>query len=544
MSTLWPLLRQRLLRDRWQLLSWALGIAVLSLVGHSAVAAQYGTEKDRAEVIRLLIQTPSVLVLRGTPQGTQTDAFQFMLLYGFTAILVALMATFLAVRHSRGDEEAGRAELVESTPAGRLLPLVATSIEGILATAVLSVLYATGFALYGARAEGVLLAGLAMATNGVVFLGIGLLCAQLMRTSRGANALAATIAGAAYLVRGVADARGTVNEDGLSMTPSGLMWASPSGWGALTLPFSRPNWSPLLVALIVGVALFAVVFALRSQRDLDASLVPERRGRLTAPATLAGPIGLTVRQLRNAVIGWAIAAGLLGLFVGGLAQVLTEGVGGDLQENLGHTVGSLAGPNAQGTFADVFIVAMFAIMGALAAVAGVQTIVRARQDEASGTVETVLSAPVSRVHWFGGYLLLALVSAVTVLAAGMAGTFIGAAASGASSERFRTIAEAALAQLPAALLLAAIVAVVFALLPRWTIALGWAIVLVAIFIGQFGGLFGLPDWVRDASPFSHTPLVTADDADWGAAWVMLALGVLAAAASVALVRRRDLALGG
>ena len=94
------------------------------------------------------------------------------------------------------------------------------------------------------------------------------------------------------------------------------------------------------------------------------------------------------------------------------------------------------------------------------------------------------------------------------------------------------------------MLLLAVVALVFAVAPRLTIGLGWTLLLLAIFIGQFGGLFGLPEWVRDPRPFSHTPIVTATNVDWGPAWLMLGLAVVVAAASVLLVRRRDVALGG
>ena len=68
--------------------------------------------------------------------------------------------------------------------------------------------------------------------------------------------------------------------------------------------------------------------------------------------------------------------------------------------------------------------------------------------------------------------------------------------------------------------------------------------LVAIVLGQFGELFGFPEWLRDLSPFSHTPIVTAGTIDWTAAWVMVGIAVVVAAGATVLVRRRDLALGG
>ncbi|MET0974196.1 MAG: polyketide antibiotic transporter [Leifsonia sp.] len=545
MSGLGTLLRQRFRRDRIQLLAWVLGFAALAAVGHSAVEQSYGSAQDRAGVITLLEQTPSVLVLRGTPQGTQTDAFQFMLLFAFLGVMIGLMATFLAVRHTRGDEEAGRAELIESTPAGRVTPLVATAVEGVIMVVVIGLLNTGGFLLYGADAGGALLSGAAIASVGLCFLGIGLLCAQVMRTSRGANGLAAAVVAAAYLVRGIGDATGTVDAgDGLSMTAGWVSWLSPIGWGQRTNPFSDPTVWPLALAIGLGAIAFAAALALRSVRDIDSSIIRERTGRAHARASLSGPIALVWRELRNPTIGWLVAAVLFGLLVGSLSEALSGSAPADVKENLGNTVGSIAGPNAHGDLVDLFIVAMFSVTGAIAAVCAVQTVARARQDEANGTAEIVLATAVSRIRWFIGYLLIAVVSTVLVMGVAVLGALAGAAGAGAPSGTGGTIAEAALAQLPAVFLLLAVVALVFALAPRLTIGLGWTILLLAIFIGQFGGLFGLPDWVRDISPFSHTPIVTEADVDWGPAWMMLGIAVVVAAASALLVRRRDLALGG
>ncbi|KQQ93110.1 hypothetical protein ASF62_15320 [Leifsonia sp. Leaf325] len=545
MSGLGTLLRQRFRRDRIQLLVWVLGFAALASVGHSAVSESYGTSKDRAGVIVLLEQTPSVLVLRGTPQGTQSDAFQFMLLFAFLGVLIGLMATFLAVRHTRGDEEQGRAELVESTPAGRITPLVATALEGVSAVAVIALVNTGGFLLYGADAGGAVLAGLALASVGVCFLGIGLLAAQVMRTSRGANGLAAALVAAAYMVRGIGDATGAVDvDDPLSMTAGWVSWLSPIGWGQRTSPFSDPTVWPALLGLALGAIAFAGALALRTSRDIDSSIIRERAGRAHARPSLAGPIALVWRQLRNPTIGWLVAAVLFGLLVGSLSETLTASAPADVKQNLGDTVGSIAGPNAHGDLVDLFIVAMFSMIGAIAAVCAVQSVARARQDEANGTAEIVLSTAVSRIRWFVAYLVIAVVSTVLVVGVAVLGAIAGASGAGAPSGTVATITAAAVAQLPAVFLLLAAVALVFALVPRLTIGLGWTLLLLAIFIGQFGGLFGLPEWARDLSPFSHTPIVTEANADWGPAWLMLGLAVVVAAASVLLVRRRDVALGG
>ena len=184
-ATLGVLLRQRLRRDRWQLLIWILCIAFLALFSAASIDQTYGSASGRAELIRLAIANPTVLVLRGLPQGTGLAAVTFFEIYTFLALLAGLMNTFLAVRHSRAEEESGRAELVGSTPAARITPTVATVIHGVLADIVLALATALGFMASGLPAYGSLVAGAAVGGAGIAFLAVGLLLAQVMSTSRG-----------------------------------------------------------------------------------------------------------------------------------------------------------------------------------------------------------------------------------------------------------------------------------------------------------------------------------------------------------------------
>lgn len=548
MNTVPTLLWLRFRRDRLQIIIWLLLFAVLEVVAHTAVTETYGTDTERAGVIRLVIPTPAILMLRGTPQGTEPDAFQFFLLFGFLGLLAGLMSTFLAVRHTRADEESGRAELVGSTRSGRIAPLLATALEGVILNVGIGVLVGGVALLYGAEPVGAMLYGAALASVGIAYLGVGLASAQLMRTSRGANGLAAAIVTLGYVLRGLGDATGTVQPDGLSMESGWWSWLSPIGWGQKVAPYTHQNAWPLLLCLATGVVLFAVSAVLQSVRDLDSSVIPERRGRLYAPRTLSDPVGLTWRLLRNPVIGWVIGGAFFGVFVGTVGQSVADLVktpdGQAVADTIGRYLASLSGSDAEGAMIDLFTTALFAFIGALAAISGVQAIIRARQDEAGGTAEAVLSTPVSRIRWFGSYLLIGAISVVAVLGFAVLGAFVGLIGAPDAAERRSIVVEAGLAQLPAGLVVVAVAALVFALLPTLTIGLAWAVVVAAILFGQLGGLFGFPDWLRDASPFSHTPDVTANEPDWAAAWIMVGIAVVVATAATALVRRRDLALNG
>ena len=128
MSVFATLLRERLRRDRWQLLIWILGTAVLAYVTYVGVSDSYGTQQDRAALLATAIANPVIMLFRGLPSGAGEGAFMLFLIFPFLAMMAAFMSSFLAVRHTRMDEELGRAELVAATPAGRTLPLVATRV--------------------------------------------------------------------------------------------------------------------------------------------------------------------------------------------------------------------------------------------------------------------------------------------------------------------------------------------------------------------------------------------------------------------------------
>ena len=156
------LLRQRVRRDWLQLLLWLLGTYALAAAAVGGVAASYGTEPDRVAVLAAVMANPVIMLFRGLPSGAELDAFTLFLIFPFLAMMAAFMSTFLAVRHTRTEEELGRAELVGATPAGRTTPLIATIVHGCLANLALALLVFLAFVMGGFDPLGCLIAGLAL----------------------------------------------------------------------------------------------------------------------------------------------------------------------------------------------------------------------------------------------------------------------------------------------------------------------------------------------------------------------------------------------
>ena len=536
MGILLVLWGQRLRRDRWQLVSWVLAIGAFALFAAAAVTQTYGNAAARTEILQVAIATPAILMLRGLPRGAEQGAFTFFLIYAFLALLAGLMSTFLAVRHTRADEESGAAELVAATPAGRLLPNMATLLHGIAANILVALAVFAGFAAQGLDPQGSLTAGAATGAVGLSFLGVGLLVAQFMGTSRGANSVSAALVVLAYVLRGIGDATGTPGTDGTTMTEGAASWFSPIGWGQQTYAYSGNRGWPLLLPVGLAVACLAAAWSILRTRDTGASVWGARPGRAAARPALRSPVALALRLQSGSITGWALSGLALGLLAGSLGKAVaaldTPGTG--------ITAVMRAMLRSQGTsLTQLMVSVIFSMAGVLAAACALQAVIRLRQEETAGTAELLLAAPVGRVRWLAGYLLLG--AAAVVLVVGLAGVGAWATLNGSGDMSMPADAlwETALAQLPAALIYLAVPALVFVLWPAATIAASWALLALGVVLGIFGGMLGLDQSLRDLSPFTHTPVPHGDATDWGGAWWMLAIAAVAAALAVAVMRRRE-----
>lgn len=540
MNLLGVLLGQRLRRDRVQLALWIVGVAALALMATTAVGSTFGDTAERESILHLTLIAPAILMFRGTPNGAGEGQFGFFLIFAFLATLAGLMSTFLAVRHTRGDEEAGRAELVASTPASRLLPTTATVIHGVLANAVLGAAVGVAFVASGLDTRGSFVAGTAIACVGVAFLAIGLVFAQLFRTSRAANGAGVAAVVAAYFVRGIGDAAGESSADGLHRTPLWISWLSPIGWGQRTGAFTEDDLRPLLIALAFAAVLVVLVYVFQSARDSGASVLPGFRGRDHAGPVLSGSLGLAWKLNVGAVLSWAAGALVMGALATSLTSLVDQ-IGSDAPA-VAVRLQQMAGADA--TLEQALTTTFFSVIGILASACALQLVIRARQEEAHGTAEIVLSTPVPRQRWLGEYGAVAFLGVVVVIAVAMLGAFAGAQSADDPSGATSDAAQAAIAQLPAILVFLGIGMLLFVIVPRVMIGTAWAVLTLAAFFGVFGELLGLPDWVHDLSPFAHSPVPIGDDVDWtGGIW-MIGIGLAAVAVSIVLMRRRELATGG
>ncbi|WP_150307488.1 ABC transporter permease [Planctomonas psychrotolerans] len=523
--------------ERWHLTAWVLGITALVLASATAVVTEFAAESARASIVAVAAANPAFLFLRGTPDGTSPGSVFFFQGFTFIAVLTGLMSTFLVVRNTRANEDTGRAELVGALPLRRTSVVIAVLGVLLLADVVLGLLVAAALLAVGLDAGGAALTGLATTSVGLVFGAVAAVVTQVMPTSRGANGASAALVGVAYLARAWGDATGRANAELTKVDSAWPSWLSPIGWAQAVSPFGEADVRPLLLSLGLTAVLGAVAVAMQRGRDLGASVLRERPGRAAASPVLRSAVSLAFRAQWPTLVGWSIAAAVLGSIAGALAPTVADAIGGNA--SLRELIARLL-PGTRADTVDVFTTAILGICGVLAAAAGVQAVLRARAEEGEGRVELVLSAPVHRARWLLGHVLVGFFSVVVVATVAGCAAGLTFLLGGEPGERVPGSLAAALAHVPAALVLVAASALLYALAPRVAIAASWALLVLALVAGQFGDLLQLPQEVRDLSPFAHSSALPLEPLD-GVAVIVLC-GIAAAGTIVAVIafRRRDI----
>lgn len=530
------LIKLALRRDRIQLPLWIGGSAVLVAAAAATVFDEFPTEADRIAALESVGGSPAVLLMRGIPVGTSVGALVNFRNFATAMVLAGLMSTFAMVRHTRQNEETGRAEMIGAGSVGRYALLTAALAVVSAANLVLGLVLTGTLLAVGLPVAGSVAFGAACAVTGIAFAGLAGLAAQLFQGARTTNAYAATAVGVAYMIRGAGDALGEPAADGILVTSGWLAWLSPLGWGMQVRPYGDERWWVLALPVLLAAAATAGAFALANRRDVGAGLIPDRPGPAAGSRALLSPLGLAWRLNRATVLGWVIGSAAFGVGVGSLGGTVDDGLSGN--KGVADLMTQLAGTDTAALM-DAYFAGMMNVFGALAAGFVVQALLRLRAEETGGSAEAVLATAVGRARWAGAHLACAVAGVTAMLLAAGAGMGIADAASGGSAG-IGTLLGAALAQLPAALTVAGFVLLVFGGLPRLVVALAWVALLVSIVCGLLGDVFGLPQVVRDLSPFSHVPAIPVVRATAAPILTLLAVAAALVAAGLALFRRRDI----
>ncbi|WP_405056176.1 ABC transporter permease [Kribbella sp. NBC_01505] len=517
------LIRLILRRDRVVLPLWILALAVIPM----SFVSTYGELFPTAEARRSYANNAGFITLYGELSGSSLGEFVTWRL-GFVPLMVGLITLLTVIRHTRVEEETGRSELLGSSVVGRHAGLAAALITTCGAVLLVGVLVALGMHSQDQPWAGSAALGLEFAGTGWLFAAIGAIAAQLTASAGTARGIAIAALGASFVLRAAGDT--SAHTDG---PLAWLTWLSPVGWAQRIHPYGANRWwlGGLVLAATVVLILIAVRLAVR--RDVGSGLLPARLG--PAEGTIGSPWGLAWRLHRGLLTAWTSAFLLLGLLFGGVA----EGVGDMMRDDpkiqeMFQRMGGAAG------LIDSFLVGVMTITGLIASAYAVQATLRLRAEEISGRAEPVLATATSRLQWAASHLVFSLLGpAIALFASGAAaGLAYGMAVNDVGTQLPRLIA-AALIQLPAVWLLAALTLTIFGLIPRASQA-AWAGPTICLLIGLVGAGVKIAPWLTDISPFTHLPHLPGGPTPLAPVVVLLLITAVLAATGLTTLRHRDL----
>lgn len=523
-----PLTKLALRRDRVMLVIWLYVFAAFTGATVYGFKKLYPTAAARELFVAAANHNAALLTIYGPFYGSSLGSFTAWRDTVLGALLAAIMGIFIVVRHSRGDEESGRLELIGSAAVGRHAALVAGMLVAGLACFAVFGIQAVIPIAFGVPAVGSITFAAGVALCGLVFTAVAAVTAQVAQTARSARGLAIGVLLVAFLLRAIGD---SVSASG----PSWLRWLSPIGWAELTRPFGTIRWwvlaLPLAAALVAGFA----AALLTIQRDYDSGLLATRAGRPAAAASLRSPFALAWRLQRATVIAWVLGALVYGVGVGSAAKGISGLLGSAQVRRVVATMGGQAG------LTNAYLAALVSLTGMAVAGFAISAVLRLRSEETDLRADPVLATGTSRIGWALSHIVIAVAGTLVILT--VAGVAIGlghGARAGSLSNEVARMAGAALAQAPAVLVVAGLAAALFGLVPRITAAASWGVLGVAVLLLFFGDSLQWPQWVLDLSPFTHAPrlpggVVSATPLVWLCA-IALALG----AAGLIGLRRRDI----
>jgi ABC-2 type transport system permease protein len=468
----------------------------------------------------------------GRQLGT-IEGFVAWRVFGLLIIVGAVWGLLIASRLLRGEEDAGRWELLLSGRTARRHATV-QGMAGLAAgLAVLWVLTAVPTVAAGAgekvgfSVSASLFYATAATASAPMFLALGALASQLSPTRRQANSLAAAVFGLALLIRMAAD---TV--DGLDW----MRWASPLGWVENLHPLTGSQPLALVPIILLTLVSAGAAIILAGRRDVGAGALGRERTPEENLRLLGGPASLVVRLERWVALGWVLGLGALAAVFGVVAGAAAEA---NLASDVEQAVGRLGADQGGAT---AWIGYEFMYLAALAAFAVGGQVSAMRSEEADGYLDHLLARRVGRSRWLAGRLAFAATLAVLCGLATAAGGWLGLAATGAGGEiGIAAMLKTGFNVMVPALFVVGIGALLYGLVPRIAVPALYTFILWSFVVVIIGSSVTTNRWLLDTALLTHLGPVPATGLHWAAIGWMAGIALAASGIGFLVFRRRDLA---
>lgn len=525
------MIRFMLRRDRWRLPLWVLGLAALTAYFANAI----GTVMDDEALASMTVfaQNPIMGLISGPGYGFENITLPRFIagVYGVFLMLGAAMMNITTIsRHTRVEEQTGRAELIRANVTGRNTQLIAALLVAVLMNAALSVLMTLAFRYSAAEPEplsSVFLFSLGVGAVGCVFAAVTAVTSQFSAFARAGSGLAGAVLAGAFVIRGLGDMSAVQNGD-----LDWLAWLSPLGWAQQTAPFVLDRWWPLLLHLGLAAALILIAVGLQSKRDLAAGILADRLGRERAGASLSTPLGLALRLQRSSLTWWSIGVFTMAVVFGSFTGAMADSAAGmppEIIDVMGGAAGIVDGYLGYMAMYFAMIITAYAVLAVLGL----------RAEEQGVRTEPVLAAAVGRSSWLLSWTCVTALGALWLMILAGVGDGVGAALSTGDWGLFGPSVLGHTAQTAAVWVLLALAVALYGFAPR-LMGLTWIIFAYSAVMTLFGQMLQLDAKILDTSVFRHVGQYPAQDLSAEAVLLLLGVSAVLVCLGVLGFRRRNL----
>ena len=517
-----------------------IGATAWALVFGGTVAASaltyvnsFPDEASRHQLAATTSNDAGIAILLGPVSAIDTvGGYTVYKCYAFLTTIGAIWGLLIATRLLRGEEDAGRWQLVLAggTRAPRAtvatLTAIGAAVAAVFAGTTLCTLLAGRDADVAFGIRDCVLYGLSLTVAPVVFVAVGALTSQLSRTRRLATGLGMGVLGVAFVVRMIADS---------GPSTRWLLWCTPFGWIERIRPFSDNDLRPLVLAAVTVVALVAATTRLASRRDVGTGVLASRDVVPPRSFGLGSPFGLAARLELPVLIAWTACAAAAAFAFGIIAKVATGAVPSSISDTLDKF-------GVHGSFLRQYFGVAFLLFATVVALLPASQVGAAAEEETSGRLVHVLAQPPRRASLIGGRLALAATGVVASSVIAGVAAWLGAKTQGVDPG-LGVMAGAGLNLVPTALVVLGIGAVVLAVAARVAARAVYGVVVWSLLVDLLGSLVSSVRGLDRLSLFHYMALAPAERVHSLTVVITLAVAAMLCLIAVWVFDRRDLETG-
>jgi ABC-2 type transport system permease protein len=496
-------------------------------------AAAYPSAQARNAIAATFGNNVGLDALLGAPHNMNTiTGFTVWNTLGVMTLVGSVWAFLLSTKIFRGEEEAGRTELLlvgQATAvraAANTLVGLATSLLSLFVVSSLAFILVGRIHTVNFSASAAVFFALSACMGAATFAAVGAAASQLMPTRSRAATFSAGVLGVFFLLRAMAD----------TTSAHWLLNLTPLGWIEKLQPLygSQPLWLLPLFGFVV--LLSAVALFITGHRDLGDSVFADKDVARPHFGLLNTPFGAAVRLTRAKTVGWLVSITLMALAFGLLTKSAAAAFGAS--ERTLNVINRLT-QSTQTAGATAFLGIMFFMLMLLIMSYAASAVGAIRETEAEGYVDNLLVRPVGRLQWLWGRVFLVVGCIVIAGLLGSLGAWVGTMGQhlGLSS---RLLLEAGLNAMAPAICTLGIGIFGLGFLPRQTTLIAYSVIAWSFLIEMVSSGLNINHWILDTSVLHHVALVPAADPRWDSALILVALGGIATLLGAWRFHSRDL----